>query len=120
MFEHSLMKDSSGKTELIMTTLSKIFLAASVTSLAAGGILDFGGFNVIPAAATVLPLGAIFFGMFMIALLTEKMMAEFDQETAERMQLIKCRAPAPMPTQAGENKFVPGPFVSAPANPNAT
>lgn len=75
-----------------MTTLSKTLLAVSVTGFAAGSIIDFGGFNVIPELTAVLPLGAVFFGLFMIALMMEKEMAEFDEEEAGKMQLIRCGA----------------------------
>ena len=72
-----------------MTTLPKICLAVSAAGFAAGGLIDFGGFNVIPAVTVLLPLGAVFFGMFMIALMMEKEMAKFDEETAGKLQLIK-------------------------------
>ncbi len=61
----------------------------------AGGIVDFDGFNVIPAMTVALPLGAIFFGMFVIALMMEKEMAKFDDEAAGKLQLLKCDAATP-------------------------
>lgn len=72
-----------------MTTLPKICLALSAAGFAAGGIIDFSGFNVVPAVTAVLPLGAVFFGMFIITLMMEKEMAIFDDETARKQQLIK-------------------------------
>jgi hypothetical protein len=77
-----------------MTRLPKTLLAVAAAGLAAGGLIDFGGFNVVPAVTVVLPLGAVFFGMFMIALMLEQAMAEFAAETAEKMQR-PAAAPAP-------------------------
>jgi hypothetical protein len=79
---HSLVNDSSGETERIMTALSKTFLAVSVTGFMGGSIIDFGGLSVIPALTVVLPVGAVFFGFFLISFMLEKEMAKFDQEKA--------------------------------------
>jgi len=70
-----------------MTTLSKTLLAVSVTGFAAGGVIDFGGFSVIPHLTVALPLGAVFFGLFMIAFMMQKEMAKFDEEQSKKLQL---------------------------------
>ena len=82
-----------------MTTLSKTFLAVSVTGFAAGSVIDFGGFNVIPALTVALPLGAVFFGLFLISFMLEKEMAKFDEEELRKLQLIQCSPVVPMPKQ---------------------
>jgi hypothetical protein len=80
----------------IMTTLSKIFLALSVTGFAAGSIIDFGEFNVIPALTVALPLGAVFFGLFLISFMLEKEMAKFDEEESMKLQLIQSSPVVPV------------------------
>lgn len=95
-----------------MTTLPKICLAVSAAGFSAGGLIDFGGFNVIPAVMVVLPLGAIFFGMFMIALMMEKEMAKFDEETAGKLQLIECGSVTPAPARKSQPEFARGHSVS--------
>ncbi len=83
-----------------MTTFAKTLLAISVTGFTVGGLIDFGGFNVIPAVTVVLPLGAVFFGMFGISVMMEKEMAAYDQEVARNSQLTG--SPAVKPAQKGE------------------
>lgn len=60
-----------------MTTLTKTLLAVSLTAFALGCTGFFLG----------LPLGAVFFGLFMISKLLEKEAALFDQE--QRVQLAQ-------------------------------
>jgi len=55
-----------------MTTLSKTFLAVSVTALVAESIIDFGGPNRNSAWAVLLPLGAVAYGLFLISFTLEK------------------------------------------------
>jgi hypothetical protein len=105
VFEHiscGLMNGSSVATTLIMTTLPKVFLTVSAAGFAAGGIIDFSGFNVIPAVTVVLPLGAVFFGMFMIALMMEKEMAGFDEEAAAKLRRAGGNSSAPSQKPAKE------------------
>jgi hypothetical protein len=66
--------------ELNMTTLSKILLVFSVIGFVAGSITDFSGFNFNPAWAVALPLGAVFYGLFLISFMLEKEMAKFDKD----------------------------------------
>jgi hypothetical protein len=82
-----------------MTTLTKTCLAVSTAGLAAGSIIDFGGFKVISALTVVLPLGAVFFGMFLISFMMEKEMAKFDEETAEKLQMIERDHVTPAPAR---------------------
>jgi len=93
------MNGSSGMTNLFMTKVSKILLAVSVTGFAAGGVVDFGGFSVIPQLTVALPLGAVFFGLFMIAFMMQKEMAKFDEEQSEKLQLDQRDTAAPAPAQ---------------------
>ena len=71
-----------------MTTISKTILAASVTGLVAGGIIDYSGFHLDAAWAAVLPLGAIFYGMFLISFMMEKEVAKFDEDEAKERLAI--------------------------------
>lgn len=57
-----------------------------MTGFVAGGIIDFGGFNLNPASSVVLPLGAVFFGLFMIWNMMAKEMTAFDAEKAVKPQ----------------------------------
>ena len=87
-----------------MTTLSKTLLAVSVTGLATGSIIDFGGFNLNPAWTVALPFGAIAYGLFLISFMLEKEVAAFDEDEERELQLIKdsYSAPAPRPEPAAE------------------
>jgi hypothetical protein len=72
-----------------MTKLTKTLALASVAGFVAGGIIDFGGFNVASSALLLaLPLGAVFLGLALIAFMLEKEMAEFDAEEASKLQLL--------------------------------
>ena len=72
-----------------MTTLPEILLTASVTGFTAGSIIDFGGFNFNPSWTATLPMGAVFFGLFLISFMLEKEMAKFDEEEAEKFELAR-------------------------------
>lgn len=88
-----------------MIKLAKILASASVAGLVAGGIIDFGGLNVASVRPSALPLGAIFFGLALIAFKLEKEMAKFDAEAAAKLQLIRCQPTA----TAVQRKFAPNP-----------
>jgi hypothetical protein len=83
----------------VMTALSKILLTLSLTGFTAGSVIDFGGFNLNPSWTVALPLGAVFFGLFVISFMLEKEMAKFDEEEAKKLQLIQCDIAAPVPVQ---------------------
>lgn len=76
-----------------MTTLTKVCLGISAAGFAAGSLIDFAGFSDNSASFIVLPLGAIFFGAFMISLVLEKEMAKFDAEQAENFELTRRNEP---------------------------
>ena len=90
-----------------------------MAGFAVGGIIDFGGFSVISELTVVLPLGAVFLGLFMISFMMEKEMAGFDEEEAGKLQLIRCAA-APPPARKYEHEFVQAQTISktAPRPPN--
>ena len=70
-----------------MTTLTKNLLAISAAGFAVGSVIDFGGFKLNPAWMVALPLGAVFFGLFLISFMLEKEMAGFDEEEEGKLQL---------------------------------
>jgi hypothetical protein len=80
----------------VMTTLSKTFLAISATGFVTGSIVDFGGFSVNPSWTVALPLGAVFFGLFLILFMLEKEMAKFDEEESMKLQLIQSSPALPV------------------------
>jgi len=65
-----------------MTKMTKALLISSILCLVAGLILNSGLVNVGEAVAlyVVLPLGATFFGLFLIAKVLSKESAGYDQE----------------------------------------
>jgi hypothetical protein len=88
-----------------MKTLSKTLLVVSATGIAAGSIIDFGGFSVNPSVTVALPLGAVFLGLFMISFMMEKEMAGFDAEEAGKLQLIERGSAALPPARKNEPEF---------------
>ncbi|MEJ0090130.1 MAG: hypothetical protein WDM80_10345 [Limisphaerales bacterium] len=72
-----------------MTKLTKILLVISLTASVTGGILDFGRFKINPSLTVMLPLGAVFFGMFLISFMMQKEMARFDEENAIKLEEIR-------------------------------
>jgi hypothetical protein len=77
-----------------MTKLTKTFLVLGVAGFLAGGAIDAIGRDVDPKWTVVLPLGAVFFGLFLILLMLQKEMAAFDREEAAKLQLAPLPAPA--------------------------
>jgi hypothetical protein len=61
----------------------------AVTGLVTGGLVDFSGLDLNPHFTVLLPLGAVFLELFLISLLLEGAMAEFDKEETERMRLAQ-------------------------------
>ena len=76
-----------------MTKLPKFFLTVSVTAFAVG-FATVGSNNIAPAWAMAMPIGAIFLGWFLIAFMLQNEVAQFDEETRLRSELMKRRAPA--------------------------
>src|SRR5271168_1882257 len=83
------------KTIQAMTKLTKIFLGLSVAGFASGGVIDFSSAPMDSKWTVLMPLGAVFFGLFLISLMLEKEMAAFDREEAEKLQMVRQEAPAP-------------------------
>jgi hypothetical protein len=83
------VRSSHDLNELNMTTSSKTLLAVSVIGLAAGSVVDFGGFNLNPVWTVALPVGAICYGLFLISFMLEKEVAKFDADEAKELQLIE-------------------------------
>ena len=80
-----------------MTTLSKILLAASVSGLVGGSIVDFGRFNLNPAWTVALPFGAVAYGLFLISFMLENEVAKFDEDEAKELRLIQDHFAPPEP-----------------------
>lgn len=78
-----------------MTRLTKLFLGLSLAGFLAGGVIDARPGPVDPKWTVVLPLGAVFFGLFLIFLMLQKEMAAFDRETERMNQGINQGASAP-------------------------
>jgi hypothetical protein len=72
-----------------MTIATKIFLGISITGFVVGSVIDFGGLEVNPMLTAVLPVGAIFLGVFLISLVLEKEVALFDKEQALKLALVR-------------------------------
>jgi hypothetical protein len=83
-----------------MTKLTKIFLVLSLIGFAAGVWIDASGKPVDPKWTGVLPLGAVFFGLFLIFLMLQKEMAAFDREEAAKSRLLQPVPIAPAPESA--------------------
>jgi hypothetical protein len=91
-----------------MTKLTKCLLMIAVTGLVAGGMADFSGLKLNPLFTVLLPAGAVFLELFIISLLLEKAMAEFDKEETERMRLAQTH---PLQPRRGVDSV---PVVNAP------
>ena len=72
----------------------------SLAGFAAGVWIDYSGQPVDPKWTAVLPMGAVFFGLFLIFLMLQKEMAAFDREEAEKSRLLRQEAPATAPEPA--------------------
>jgi hypothetical protein len=77
-----------------MTKLTKLFLALSLVGFAIGGVIDFSSAPLDPKWTVLMPLGAVFFGLFLVSLMLEKEMAAFNREETEKLQLVRQEAPA--------------------------
>ena len=76
-----------------MTKLPKFFLTVSVTAFAVG-FATVSSNNIAPAWAVAMPIGAIFMGWFLIAFMLQKEVAQFDEETRLRFELMQRHTPA--------------------------
>ena len=98
------------ETDLAMTKLPKFFLTVSITAFAVV-FATVGSDNVAPAWAVAMPIGAIFLGWFLIAFMLQNEVAQFDEETRLRLELMKRHAPAISPV--AETRSEPVPVVGA-------
>ncbi|HWY30705.1 MAG TPA: hypothetical protein VNX46_08135 [Candidatus Acidoferrum sp.] len=67
-----------------MTKITKTYLVLSLAGFAAGIWIDSSGQAMDPKWTAVLPMGAVFLGLFLIFLMLQKEMAAFDREEAEK------------------------------------
>src|SRR5437868_49863 len=74
-----------------MTKLPRFFLTVSVAAFAVGSATA-GSNNIAPAWAVAMPIGAVFFGWFLIAFMLQNEAAQFDKETRLRFELMKRNA----------------------------
>ncbi len=97
-----------------MTRLPKFFLTVSVTAFAVG-FATVSSHNLAPAWAVAMPIGAIFLGWFLIAFMLQNEVAQFDEETRLRFELMKPHAPAISPVAETRSEPVPigGAFSAA-------
>jgi hypothetical protein len=83
-----------------MTKATKTFLVLSLAGFAAGVWIDSSGQPVDPKWTAVLPMGAVFFGLFLIFLMLQKEMAAFDREKAAKFELLRQERPSRVPEPA--------------------
>lgn len=60
-----------------------------------GSIVDFSNLTSDPTWTVAMPLGAVFFGLFLIFMMLQKEMAAFDQEEAKKMELVQQKVTTP-------------------------
>ena len=90
-----LMNDSSTEANRTMTRIPKALLAVSLTAFAVGSVVTFGS-SEIPVGWTVaMPVGAIFFGLFLVTFMLQKEVASFDEEERVRLELAERYAARP-------------------------
>jgi hypothetical protein len=78
-----------------MTTLTTTFLAVSVIGFTIGSMVDFSHLTNDPEWTVAMPLGAVFFGLFLISLMLQREMAAFDREEAKRLEVVLHEIAAP-------------------------
>ena len=98
-----------------MTKLPKFFLIVSLTTFAVGTIVCLTNVNVHPCWMVALPLGAVFFGLFLNAYLLQGEMTKFDEETRLRFEWVKRHAPRKTSGREIRSEAVPasGTFCTA-------
>jgi hypothetical protein len=88
-------KTSWQQPERIMTTLTRTLLAAVVIGFIVGSVVDFTKLTTNPAWTVAMPLGTVFFGLFLISLMLQREMAAFDREEAMKLELVAQDTTAP-------------------------
>jgi hypothetical protein len=68
--------------------------------------VDVGGIEVNPMLTVILPVGVIFFGVFLISLILEKEIATFDEEQRQRLAFAHRYSTAAKEKKIYENETV--------------
>jgi hypothetical protein len=76
-----------------MTKLPKFFLIVSLVSFALGAVVCVGDLDLHPSWAVAVPVGAIFFGLFLIAYMLQGEVAKFNEEAAKNAQQALSQVP---------------------------
>ena len=87
-----------------MTKLPKFFLTVSVTAFAVA-FASVSSNNIAPAWSVAIPIGAIFLGLFLIAFMLQNEVAQFDEETRLRLELMNDTPPPYHSAHATEMPF---------------
>ena len=83
-----------------MKKLPKSLLTISLTGFAIGFFVTFSGADLPPVWTVALPIGAVFLGLFLLALMLQSEMAGFDEEERVKMEWVKRHArPVSNPAQ---------------------
>ena len=85
----SLMNESSTEWKMIMMRIPKVLLAVSLTAFAVGIVVTLGTPNIPLGWTAVMPLGAVFLGLFLVTFLLQKEVARFDDEEHARLELAE-------------------------------
>ena len=72
-----------------MTRIPKVLLAVSLTAFAVGGVVAFGNPEIPVGWTVAMPVGAIFFGLFLVTFLLQQEVARFDEEERARLELAE-------------------------------
>jgi hypothetical protein len=70
-----------------MNRIPKLLLAVSLAAFAGGAVVTFGNAEVPPGWTVAMPVGAVFLGLFLVALTLQKEVARFDEEERARLKL---------------------------------
>jgi len=72
-----------------MTRIPKAILAISLTAFAIGGVVTFGSPEIPVGWTVAMPVGAIFFGFFLVTFMLQKEVTRFDEEERARLKLAE-------------------------------
>ena len=78
-----------------MTRIPKALLAVSLTAFAVGSVVTFGSPDIPVGWTVAMPVGAIFFGLFLLTFMLQKEVASFDEEERARLELAERRTARP-------------------------
>ena len=94
-FLASLVNESSTEAKLIMTRIPKVLLAVSLTAFAVVSVVAFGNPEIPLGWTVAIPVGAVFFGLFLLTFLLQQEVARFDEEERARLELADRYAARP-------------------------